>query len=1180
MSNNVAQNPFTPFIPTPSAAKPSSAQASPASSAPAKISSAPATSSLTTDLADKRDLTTLGQKLNQIATQLGKEASAADVSAALNTTPMELDPNSSYPKQTTPNTTVAAFIKSQGLALPTDHFSLTGLAKAVTGKSMEHPLGNKGGALSWPVPLSSDEQRRLRTLAMNHAHHLGDPPLVMQTKGGVLAFLSLGQTLPTETLRDPAKLLDALLMTPQAQLMGKALQEKMQGFVTPGSHYDYLLAAITAQLDPESITEPHRNKVAGFDLASSEHIGQPASVILARLTQHLISQGKASPATAAAAAHLLLAPRAPMLLIKDIPDRVTYGSPAWVNLAVAAATIEAQTPGKVANMNFGQVMLDADSAAVADPAVTQNAQKAALLDWGVANGVLTLKDDNLYEAKDLTALINAFTSRTKLMANATTALDQDLPSRREMALAELNKRFPGKEALFEEKVISITTRHDTLSEGGKGVGHGKLVTGLHSMLDVAMMGLKHSDMVFHSGDSRIPIAEMNANTQFSVNDEFDQQFSKGIEDKKAAAGTAIKHLIAQLPLEDRKNFEFGAVSFFQNTFHQLGAGFIDTNPLPPGEELMVKITRNGVTSAYEINFKAGVIKPIPVSQTTLNNPRDARVVHEIKAFKSTDDSALIERTEAQPAGSAPDSFVSPRTQVIADTFVKHMDLDSPRIKAQARGITTEDSRQALAAGVGDFLLNLIPFRSAIVNFQKGNYGEGISDLALDVFGFLTAGFGTVGKALKIGGSALSTATKAFKVAKVIGAATISALNPLGGLGDLTVGAARLTGNGLKSLSSKALQGINHLRGATGSYDLLKAVSKEHGTTLIGTYKAGGFDIEGVAVLKNDRWYKYDHVTNKAYGLPIEEFKPRGAPIFRAQLSGAAEIESDKLHKNLTGARTPTNLAAFNQGYRTGRLETLPGYLPGMSSGKLRALAVASNRSPDEMGILTRELKKAYLEDAKYSAVLLKDDVAGPGVKITAVSQIYYNSKVDLPSIGECAGMSYAMAVAIQTGKEEQFLKNMLKVADGPQTPAADKFINDLRDLQAKVQKSPDFHYGVQAVNVVYQTIIDELARFKTSTTVRIGTRNHAMLAGVRVENGKKEWFFYDPNSGLVKFNNATSMREGMEKVLNSGKIAATNSTDKSATGSRVYSVSQFDSSDLNRPGIDANAVENLSDVEL
>lgn len=1173
MLSNVVQNPVTPVsIPPLQGGSTQTSQ-----SAAPNAGAVPITSPLTTELGDKQDLKTLGEKLQQIATSLGESATAQSVSSALKTTPMDLHPDSSHPREATPRTTVAAFIQSQGLPLPTEPFSLTGLAKAVTDRSMAHPLGNLGGALSWPVPLSADEQRRLHSIAMRHAHHLGDSPQVAQTRGGILTFLALEHPLPAETLGSPAKLLDALLTSPQAQLMGKALQQGMQGLATPSSNTDYLLAAIAVQLDPESVTAPKRNTVAGFDLAGPQNLGKSASDIVQRFTAHLVSQGKTTPAMAGAAAHLLLAGSAPVFLIKDIPGSVTYGSPAWLNLAVAAATIENQTPGKLANMTYGQVMLEARSARLADPAATDTAQKAALLDWGVANGVVAKKEDSLYSDQDLATLISTFTTRNTLMTDAATALAQDLPLRREMALAQLKQRFPGHEAVFEEKVISITTRHDTYSEGGKGVGHGKLLTGLHSMLDVAMMDLNQPDLVFRSKDSRIPLAQMNADPHFGVSGKFEQQFDNAIDDKKTAVGTVIKHLIAQLPLEDRQNFEYGEVSFFQQTAVKLGKGFTDKTQLPNRQELLVSIKRDGVTTAYEIDVKKGAIKRVSNWQATERESRSGSVVHQTKAFAASDSSALQERS---PSATVPDSFASARTQVIADTFIKHLDLDKPDIKAQARGITTEDRRQGLAEGVGDFLLNLIPFRSAVVNFQQGNYGEGAFDLALDVFGFLTAGVGTAGKAVKIGSSAVSTVTKTLRIGKVIGAALINELNPLSGLGDLTTGAARLTGNGLKTLSSKALEGINKLRGASGSYDLLKTVSKEHGPTLIGTYKIGGVDTEGLAVLKNDRWYKYDHVNNKPYGLPIEEFSPRGAPTLRAPLNGPEQVESDQLYRNLTGARTPGNLADFNRGYKTGRLEALPGYRPGMSGEQLRALAIAANRRPDEMGILARELKKAYIEDAAYTSALLADDVAGPGVKITPVSQMYYNAKVDLPSIGECAGMSYAMAVAIHTGKEDQLLQNMLKVADGPPSPEADKFINDLRNLQAVVKKPSEFHYGAPTFDNGYQNIISELAHASTTTIVRIGTRDHAMLAAVRVQNGRKEWFFYDPNSGLAKFNNAMSMREGMEKVLNSGKIAAINNTRRSPTGSRVYSVSKFAPSDLNRPGIDATAVENLSDIAL
>lgn len=263
----------------------------------------------------------------------------------------------------------------------------------------------------------------------------------MQTKGGVLAFLSLGNPLPAEILRDPAKLLDTLLMSPQAQLMGKALQEKMQGVATPSSSTDYLLAAMTLQLDPESITEPDRHKIAGFDLASPELIGKHPATYLQRLREQLVQRGKATPETADVAAYLLLASRAPALLIKNTPSSVTYGSPAWVNLAITAAIIVAHTPGKVANMTFAQVMLAAPSAAVVDPALTLHAQREALLDWGVANGVIPRKADHLYTPEALNPLVQTFNARKQQRVDASAALKSELPSRKALAKEKLIERF-------------------------------------------------------------------------------------------------------------------------------------------------------------------------------------------------------------------------------------------------------------------------------------------------------------------------------------------------------------------------------------------------------------------------------------------------------------------------------------------------------------------------------------------------------------------------------------------------------------------------------------------------------------------------------------------------------------------------------------------------------------------
>ncbi|TFF14388.1 hypothetical protein EXW72_04740 [Pseudomonas sp. BCA14] len=1155
----------TPTLPTP---VPDNTLAPIPSNAAVKIKP-----NLKTDLADKQNLLTLGDALSQLARRLGADATAPMIVAALKTTSMAIDPDSRYPHDAGRQATLEDFIGSLGLPLPDSHFALNGLSDAVIDRGQVHPLGNLGGALSWPVPLSADEQRRVRLITMSHVDPHGQQPQVMQTKGLLLEFLRLRTPLPAGVLNNPAKALEALISSPEGQLLGETLQKTMQGVATDSSTMDYLLAAVTLQLDPESIIAPRRKTLAGFDLASDKHWGKPLSTVVDGLKQHLVAQGKTSAAMAGVAAHVLLAGRAPALLIKDIPASVTYGSLAWVNLSVAAATIEAQTPGKVANMTFAEVMLAARNASLADPAVTERVQREVLVDWGVANGVLARKDDQRYSLDELTTLLREFNARRTLIGTATHALDADIPSRKAMALAELKKRFPEQQALFEEKLIHIS-RKETTSDGG--VGYRTLEVGPHSMLDVAMMDLPDADLAFTCDDTRVPLAALNANPRFGVAKAFESQFASTVKDKKAAINTYVKHLISQAPLAVREDLEYGKISFFQEHSRTLGPGFTGSTSHPKNEQLLVKIERDGVTKAYAISFNKGTIEPVGPSRASAQNRRAANVVHETKAFTPKGDVAVRRDEQKRPDQSPPDSFNSGRTGLIADAFVQHVDLDDDAIKQQARGLTTADNNRRRGEAVSEAILDLIPFRAAFNNFRKGNIGEGLLDLGLDLFGIVTAGVGTAGKVIKIAGTATSTATKLARAVKVIGMATFSSLNPLGGLGDAALGATRLVGSGF----SKGVEWLNHVRGATGGYDLLKAASKEHGPTLIGTYKVSGIETEGVAVLKNDHWYKYDPVTNKPYGMPIDGFSPRGAPELHALTGVTSEPAYLKLHNNIVNATKTENYPAYKQGYLTGRLEELPGYRDGMGSSQLRKLAEAPGRPPHEVGILSRELKRAYVRDGEYTSALLLHDVMGPGVSVLPFSQAHYNAYVDLPSVGECAGISYAMALALHQGTEEQLVKNLLKVAEDPASAANAPFATHLRNLQDAVKKPSSFHFGGQ-VEVGYDEIIEKMLTSGTSTTIRIGTVDHAMLAGVQIKNGKPEWFFFDPNAGLVKFTNLKSMERGMEELLNSGQSAALRNTRRTLTGKRAYSISIFEPGHVNnRPGINPDVVRDLSSVAL
>ena len=165
--------------------------------------------------------------------------------------------------------------------------------------------------------------------------------------------------------------------------MGEAIQNKINGIATHSSINDYVLAAIHLGLDHESIDHPSRSRVAGFDLAADTFWNKPPSDIISALAEHLSTNGKTSTQTAALGARLLLGRVAPQFLVKDIPATVTVGSMAWANLCLAVARIEAQTPGKVAWMSFGEVMLAAEDTPPASEAV----QKAVLMDWAVANQI-------------------------------------------------------------------------------------------------------------------------------------------------------------------------------------------------------------------------------------------------------------------------------------------------------------------------------------------------------------------------------------------------------------------------------------------------------------------------------------------------------------------------------------------------------------------------------------------------------------------------------------------------------------------------------------------------------------------------------------------------------------------------------------------------------------------------
>jgi len=432
-------------------------------------------------------------------------------------------------------------------------------------------LADFAGALSWQIPLSVEQKKQVLEAVRLFIAGLDDTP---QPDQGLLELMNIEQPLAADALRDPARALETLIAGTRGQALGLAVQTHLKGFASDVSVNDYALAALQLDLDPQSIENHQRNNVAGFDLDSKQHWGEPVAAVFNKLREHLIKDRVCNSEMAGLGAYLLLARHAPLFLIKDLPTAVKYGGPAWFNLSVAAATIEAESPGKVAKMKFAQVMVCAESAALIDPAVTQYAQTVTLIDWGVVHGLVERKNDGHYTPAELDVLKTRFNEALADRLNTPILLSSVFPIRKEIARAGLKKEF-GENYPIEEHVLEWDR-----SVGAKIVGALSPVpsaiqgpVGMHTLLDVAMMDGTYKWKTIHPL-VKYRIHDINE-LDLRVRRIFNREFETTLNHLKEGTRLTIRHLISELPLEDRENIEYGKIDFYQDKTIKAGLQFHD-----------------------------------------------------------------------------------------------------------------------------------------------------------------------------------------------------------------------------------------------------------------------------------------------------------------------------------------------------------------------------------------------------------------------------------------------------------------------------------------------------------------------------------------------------------------------------------------------------------------------------
>jgi hypothetical protein len=823
---------------------------------------------LKTAFGDYCDWQTLAKHLQSILQTLGPdpEKTAADLAARLKNTSMRVCEDSSYHRQQALNlndtVSLQTFIQGQGLPVPKTLAEMIALNKVVARKAQTSPLGNFAGALAWPVPISGHDQSAIAALLQDSRSGMAGVPLADVNKG-VLGYLLSGSSVSDADLTLPDQAMEKLLGSPKAQALGRAIQSKLDGLPTDTSINDYVMAAIHLGLDSSS----------DFDLAQPRHWGAPASEVIAGLSSHLVAKGRATVQTAKLASRLLLARTAPEFLVRDIPRSVTYGSLTWTQLAIASARLEADSPGRTVNLSYAEVLAYGEQVNTS-PSVLQSIQRKALADWGLANGLLASKapTDIEYEAVRV-----EYNRQMQGLTSASGLAQTPLPSRREMALAALKAAFPALEpALFETPSLARVFRVP---------GRTGQFPGMRSMLDVVMHGGKlGADEHWESRDARIPAAafcRLYESGKLDVAAAFKAGYDQAITSIEQGQQGLAQYLISTLPPEDRKNLDYGQLEFFHTNDYTMAMDLFTKPALRTrGHTLRVKTTLNGEVNIYEIDTRRATIEKQNYLKTRYTPPYTDKNLHRTQAnvisktvlfdpFKEEADKA---REQSIPHVATP-PLHSTRRDYIGRVFAKSLDLRNDDLLQEARGATSFDKNAATNQAIGEFFLNLIPLRSAIVNFSNGNIADGVFDLGLDLIGLVTLGAGKAAQAAKAFSKGLSSVRGLAKAARFIGALTIEAFNPLGGVGDVALGVAGVVKTGAGRLISKSLEGVNRLRGASGSYDLLKAASRQHGSAAIGTFKVAGETVEGAAVLNKGQWYALDVDKLRPYGSPIEAFAP-------------------------------------------------------------------------------------------------------------------------------------------------------------------------------------------------------------------------------------------------------------------------------------------------------------------
>lgn len=679
---------------------------------------------------------------------------------------------------------------------------------------------------------------------------------------------------------DPDRQLAAFFDSPQsiakANEMAKAL--KLYG-VADGQALSraerHQLLATVLKLSVDAPVPGKPGTVAGYALYQPSNLGRTLKEVRADVETHLQGQG-VDPALAPLMAHLFLAQAAPEMLIKADPgvpaddaqalnrdpQSIRLGSTGWLEMRLGCGIADSLSgPGSSRLMNLTQIMALSrlEASGPTQETLLKSLGAQPLLDWAVMAGVFPMTSDGQYSPGDYQAAAQAFTERENATHEAFATLTREPPTQLSVLLKQLTVLFP---ELTEDELRNVRLELDT-DKPFNPRQHAHLETRQPLLTDVILTEQAEGDPLLAadkwlndliSGKKKYNFIHPKI-SQETFNERIKQlpkiaplvapAVDQHIADTRTAQATALKLMIAQLPLNERKALELGQIEFFsvrKETGDDLEAD------KGPGSNVAKNTGKHGLLLRYEtgaVEPRFGYYEVFPGSMKMVKRddlpyqlPLDGEVKEGQKPFgpfaytranfrKGTpqpfDFEAYSSGSEPQPGkqstviieklgsvlpatplpGKAdnaiqrvPNSFASPKTAQIVNALQTHTFDDNREAlieyanqpsKLHSRRTWPFTSGKAFNAENVRMVLSLIPFVGAIADVAEGKVKEGLQGLLIDFASFAATG-GLAGARRVLRGVKMLTAFngKPFTMTglKHAGALFRSLFNPLDGVVDV------------------------------------------------------------------------------------------------------------------------------------------------------------------------------------------------------------------------------------------------------------------------------------------------------------------------------------------------------------------------------------------------------------